>query len=312
MMSSVFLVLKCFVFFFIGEYALQPVLGAIWPYSKQVYASLSRKEQKQWGPRLVTVLHALVSCAIAAPVYLAPDATISAAAGGDPVFGFSPRAQRAYAFSCAFFIWDAMVCLRDRWGFGFVCHAVACTFCYAAGMQPFLHHIGCFFLLYEASTPFLHLRWFMRVAGRGESAAYVRVSQAFAAAFGFVRIVLGLPISAAWWTRMVPLLGSSAGAARLAEHGISPVVVVLYLACNIILNFLNIAWFKKIAVAALGGDATPVNQAGEKPASIASSADGRAGRDAAASAAGAAGRRSTVRNRQHVSDGACAPGGSML
>ena len=303
---EVSLVLKCFVFFFVGEYALQPILGAIWPHTNRVFASLSLKEQKQWGARLVTVLHALVSCAIAAPVYLAPDATISAAAGGDPVFGFSPRAQRAYAFSCAFFIWDAMVCLRDRWGFGFVCHAVACSFCYAAGMQPFLHHIGCFFLLYEASTPFLHLRWFMRVAGHGEGAAYVRVSQAFAAAFGFVRIVLGLPISAAWWTRMVPLLASSAGADRLAEHGVSPITVVLYLACNIILNFLNIAWFRKIAVAALENDASPNNA--PKSTSSAASADG----SAAASAVGAASRRSMARNRQHVSDGACAPGGSML
>ena len=235
--------------FIVGFFALerfgQRLLGGCVPTLHRVVAALTQAEQREVGVRLVGCIHALVASALAARVYLAPDATISATAGGDPIFGFSPRAQLVFTFSCAFFVWDVIVCVRDRWGAGFLAHAVACVFCYAAGMQPFLHHIGCFFLCYEASTPLLHLRWFLRATRRRHSQCYARASVAFGFVFGLVRIAFGLPISIAWWGRMVPLLRSDAGQARLAHHGISPTIVALYLVCNIVLNLLNLGWFAK-------------------------------------------------------------------
>ena len=55
---------------------------------------------------------------------------------------------------------DLYVCISEGWDAGFTVHAVACLITYAVCSypRPFVHYCACFFLLYELSTPFMHLR----------------------------------------------------------------------------------------------------------------------------------------------------------
>lgn len=89
--------------------------------------------------------------------------------------------QFYFALSTGYFLWDLIVSLWQGWGIGFVAHAVACLFVYSMSLHPFLHYHGMFFLMYEASTPFLHMRWYLLHTGRRDGTAMavvqVRVSR---------------------------------------------------------------------------------------------------------------------------------------
>lgn len=147
--------------------------------------------------------------------------------------------------STGYFLWDLLVSTYEGWGVAFIAHAVACTFVYASAMAPFLHWHGLFFLLFEASTPFLHLRWLLIKLGWTKGLMFPIVNYGFALAFFLVRLAIGWPVSFYWWGDMLHLL--TTGTAH------SPATVVGYLTCNIVLNGLNALWFFKIVKSATGG-----------------------------------------------------------
>lgn len=145
--------------------------------------------------------------------------------------------QVLFSVAVGFFAWDLYVCIAEAWGPLFMLHAVACGFVFMGGLRPFLLHMGCICLLFEASTVFLHLR---RIAidlqwSRTFPSIVSHLSLAFALVFFVVRILVGLSASALWWVGMLSRL--SDGTAH------SVLIYWIYLACNALLCGLNIYWF---------------------------------------------------------------------
>lgn len=89
-------------------------------------------------------------------------------------------------------------------------------------------------LLFEASTPFLHLRKALIQAGAGSGLLFLAVNFAFSATFIAFRLVLVAPELAAFMRRMLALLEPGGGA-----RSPDAVVAMLTMACG--LTLLN-AW----------------------------------------------------------------------
>ena len=86
----------------------------------------------------------------------------------------------------------------------------------------------------------LNLRAQLIACGRAHGPLYAAVSVAFAAAFLGVRLGLGLPRSVRWWGDMLGLLAAG-------DERASPALIYYALACNVVLNSLNLFWGYKIA-----------------------------------------------------------------
>lgn len=143
-----------------------------------------------------------------------------------------------------YFIWDVVLCLRESWGLDYLAHGVAVLSVYAAALYPVFHHMACICLLFEASTPFLHVRKAMLSFGWAKThpAAFKASSLAFAGVFFLSRIVVGLGASAVWWGNMLQRLQTG------EHHSLS--IMVLFLVANTLLNGLNVMWFAQMMQAA--------------------------------------------------------------
>jgi len=210
--------------------------------------AVAEKSLQSIPTNLVATVHAVFAFVLAARGLLWPAPSLLADDGSSiNLFGFSTRSQFSMAVSCGYFIWDLIVSVRYSFGAGFIAHAIACFFVYANSLPGFLHYHGLFFLLFEASSPFLHVRWYLYLTGRDNSVMYTVAQTTFGLAFLVVRLLIGWPVSFYWWGDMLGLL----------SEGVGPwwtPVIIGYLTCNIVLNLLNGYWFFLIVKAATGGD----------------------------------------------------------
>ncbi|CAE7914374.1 unnamed protein product, partial [Symbiodinium sp. KB8] len=73
------------------------------------------------------------------------------------------------AVAAGWFIWDCIDCLlHPEWGLLFQVHGFVALGIFSGCLKPFLHHTAAIVLLYEASTPLMHLRKTMLTFGYAE------------------------------------------------------------------------------------------------------------------------------------------------
>jgi len=193
--------------------------------------------------RAVGFMHAFVVSIFCLAILLGSG--MPSAVRKDPYANHPPSAM-VFSIALGYFVWDLFTCIYCKWDYGYWAHAIACMFVYGASLYPFLHYWGLFFLLFELSTPLLHLRWFAIAAKmpKKNPLLFNIIQYSFAGLFFLTRIVMGLTASAIWWGEMVALLQSGA-------HNTA--VGVGYMACNIVLNLLNVYWFSLMIKSVLSG-----------------------------------------------------------
>ncbi|ORY30386.1 TRAM/LAG1/CLN8 homology domain-containing protein, partial [Naematelia encephala] len=168
----------------------------------------------------------------------------------DPVFGYDPTVARVGAVSCGYFIWDTVDSSLNSTA-GFVLHAVCCVAVFLFSFRPFLAGFGPPFLLWELSTPFLNIHWFMDKLALSQShpTLYLANALVFMLVFFLARIVYGgyqsfLVIQVMWQKR----------------HEIPLHLHLIYTLGNLSLNALNWLWFSKMVkkmIARVAGEAVP-------------------------------------------------------
>lgn len=82
-------------------------------------------------------------------------------------------------------------------------HAWACLTTFISGLLPFQQMWCPIVLLFEASTPFLHIRKYMIYANKTDGAAFKVVELLFALLFFLCRIVMGLSLHSTMWLRQL-------------------------------------------------------------------------------------------------------------
>ncbi|KZV90080.1 hypothetical protein EXIGLDRAFT_771112, partial [Exidia glandulosa HHB12029] len=138
--------------------------------------------------RIVSMIHALVI------LPLAYSAMQAEKLNADPAFGWDPRAGLTFAVCCGF-LWDIMHTTVWFGGMGFVAHAVACFSVYMFGFTPFLAYFGARCLMFEASTPFLNIHWYLLKTGRSGGKLAMINGVLLLTTFFFCRLVYGTYVS---------------------------------------------------------------------------------------------------------------------
>ncbi len=162
------------------------------------------------------------------------------------MYDASPTSRTLTYSSCAYFVWDVLVCIMDGEGVGYHVHAWACLLTFFTGMQPFLSGWAPFVLMFEASTPFLHIRKVMIQAGAASGPLWGVVNAAFGLTFLVFRIIIGYPGFFIMDCMLVNLLASG------AAHNTA--VVCQFLLLSVVLGGLNAWWGWLIVKGAIGGN----------------------------------------------------------
>eukprot|EP00002_Diphylleia_rotans_P002461 TRINITY_DN11553_c0_g1_i1.p1 TRINITY_DN11553_c0_g1~~TRINITY_DN11553_c0_g1_i1.p1 ORF type:complete len:258 (+),score=43.75 TRINITY_DN11553_c0_g1_i1:64-837(+) len=227
-------VMAASVVFWTLLYFAAPLLFRVFPCTNSVYAKLDHDKQIDMCLRIVSTAHAVV--VVQGAVYAL---SIDKEMWDDYVWAHSPTAELYMAIAAGYFLWDTIMCLIHfkSHGVGFLLHGIGCFLAYTLAFipeKPFLRFYGCYFLLWEISTPLLNMRFFLETFGNRHSTMYLINGFLFAGSFFFVRILAGIYTSVEVWQLLPNDLTVPRG------------LVYYYLTANAILNTLNVLWFFKI------------------------------------------------------------------
>ncbi|KAL4401556.1 lipid homeostasis protein [Malassezia pachydermatis] len=118
------------------------------------FANMPARTRTQWDIHVVSFTHSMVVAPLALYFWLGIDEST------DRLWGYDYTLGQMYALSLGYFVWDVIVSLRYE-GFAFVLHGVlglvACILVY----KPLFMFDGLGILIWELSTPFLNIHWFL-------------------------------------------------------------------------------------------------------------------------------------------------------
>ncbi|KAK1216381.1 hypothetical protein PQX77_020995 [Marasmius sp. AFHP31] len=137
------------------------------------------------------------------------------------------------AISVGYFAWDLgneLIFFDDM---GFVVHGAACLAIYVCGFTPFLSYFAIRCLLWETSTFFLNIHWFLDKTKQTGSSLQLVNGIFLLASFFFVRLCHGMYTSYQFWH-------------AIQGAQLSYSFYLIFCAGNVALNGLNVMWFGKM------------------------------------------------------------------
>ncbi|KAI9599104.1 TLC domain-containing protein [Syncephalis fuscata] len=196
----------------------------------KTYPQLSRIRRINWDIHVVSMVHCVSVLYMAFQIYGLP--TLQA----DKLFGYDTYAGNVYAYTCGYFLWDGLTSLRyvRHFGVSFMLHGIVCF------SRPFLNYFGAIFLMFELSTPFLNIHWFMDKTGMTGTIWQAINGAILLAAFFVARIVFGIFSSFEFFSEIYNARGQ-----------VQPHFVTIYSVANVCMNLLNLYWFRAMVTTVL-------------------------------------------------------------
>ena len=225
---------------FAGWWALFWASGPVCLWLCPPLRGASRREQMQAFVRLPSLVNCLVATGMALAILLDTSSPLLA----DRIDAVSPVSSALYCVATGYFLFDVAESFVDYHGHAFLAHGVLCSFVYGLALfVPILHYYGAVFLMFEASTVFLNIGWFIKSVYKypATSLPMIVVNACFAVSFFLARIVFGFYQSYYFFVDIFAL--------RAAEGSIRP-VLYFFMATNVFLCSLNVFWFYKILLMA--------------------------------------------------------------
>ncbi|RDB21125.1 putative TLC domain-containing protein C17A2.02c [Hypsizygus marmoreus] len=195
------------------------------------YGGGTKRARNAWSIHVVSQIHAL----LIVPLALYVRAHESAARREDRAFGWDGRVGMLHAIACGYFLWDTLDAIVNFTDLGFVAHGIACLAIYVMSYKPFVAYYGTRCLLWESSTFFLNIHWFLDKTGRTGSRAQFINGILLLSAFFSVRLVYGGKVSYEFMKTLAQV-----------RNEIPFSYVVTYMAGNVVLQGLNWFWFYKM------------------------------------------------------------------
>ncbi|CAG8007262.1 unnamed protein product [Penicillium salamii] len=278
-------VVGAFVFYLVIHAVLSPWLSPI--LFPQSYKSLKPRTRLNWDIHVVSLVQSIL-INVAALWVMYVDRERSAMSSGERVFGYTGTCGLIQALAVGYFIYDMIVSVIyvRMFGIGMLFHAVSALWVFSLGFRPFLNYYAPTFILYELSSPFLNIHWFLDKVNMTGSRAQWYNGMALLGSFFGCRLVWGTWQSLVVYSDMWNALQHtwSAAASPLSEPvsvnaavfypardgsmcidescaranaeitkfkdftagGVPTWLVVTYVGSNMILNFLNYFWFSKM------------------------------------------------------------------
>ncbi|RSL70519.1 hypothetical protein CEP54_001663 [Fusarium duplospermum] len=217
------------------------------------YSKLPRKRRLNWDAHVVSMVQSCLINGLAIWVMFT-DNEIKNMTWEERIWGYTGAAGFIQALAAGYFLWDLVVTSLnlDVFGLGTLAHAIAALLVYSLGFRPFLNYYACVFILWELSTPFLNVHWFMDKVGMTGTRAQLYNGLMLLFTFFSARLVYGTYMSFSVFQDVWAGINTHPNVEALATqtmtfaHEDSTVPVWLgaaYLASNITLNSLNFYWF---------------------------------------------------------------------
>jgi len=200
----------------------------------QHYLKLAPRKRLDWDTHVVAFIFSIVISTLA--LKQLQDPVLKA----DKVWGYTRLGGDVNAISCGYFLWDIYVSsmLVKEHGYGMLVHAFASFAVFIFGLGPFTFYYGAVFILFELSTPFLNVNWFLDKCGLTGTWLQLVNGILFILTFFCARILWGFYMSFQYFSDL------------WAQRHIVPVFhLALYGVSNSILMTLNVFWFFKIIAA---------------------------------------------------------------
>lgn len=239
------------LFYSIIFYPISPILSRI--LAPKHYISLSRKRRLNWDAHVVSMVQSLLINGLAIWVMIV-DNERAAMTWEERVWGYTGATSMIQGLAAGYFAWDLVVTSfnMDVFGPGTLAHAIAALLVYSLGFRPFVNYYGCIFILWELSTPFLNIHWFMDKLDMTGSRAQLYNGFLLLFTFFSCRLVYGTYQSARVigdiWTavdRNPPPASLDSAVMGFANRSstVPAWLGAIYLASNLTLNGLNFYWF---------------------------------------------------------------------
>jgi len=220
------LVLSSCVLFFGAQVASHTLAPAFFP---RQFSAFSRRTRTDWDLHFTGWFHALISTPWTLWLIQHPSKSLVL----DPIFAFGARESLLFAFSGGYFLYDLLISvwLVRSHGVPFVIHATACCFIFFYAFHPFLQGFGPMFLIWEFSTIFLHIHWWLDKLGKTGSMAQLINGVLLLCSFFCTRVAYGGYRSVLLWR-------------TLDDPRVWPMMRWGFRAACIALNLLNWNWFR--------------------------------------------------------------------
>ncbi|PKI83193.1 hypothetical protein MVES_002932 [Malassezia vespertilionis] len=148
------------------------------------FAKMRARTKVQWDIHFVSLVHSSFIAPIGLYNFFYPDKNL------DPFFGYTYQIGQMYAIAMGYFIWDIMISVRYE-GLPFILHGLLSFIALALAFRPLLMVYGAVFVIWEASTPFLNIHWFLDKMGKTGTKAQFVNSLFLLASYMASRMVLG-------------------------------------------------------------------------------------------------------------------------
>jgi hypothetical protein len=204
------------------------------------YKTLSRRTQINFDIHVASQFQAILILIISFPLFF--DEILKQ----DTLNAYTPYSGFVTAMATGYFLWDTYVCTRyvNLFGPGFLVHGVSALFVFIQSFRPYGLYYAPTFLFFELSTPFLNIHWFSTHLPSGFIPRSLQIVNGLMllATFFFARILWGF-----YWAAVF-----AADVWQDRHTSVPPFWVPLaMLSSNVVLDFLNVHWFRKmIALAA--------------------------------------------------------------
>ncbi|KAL6234400.1 hypothetical protein BDW75DRAFT_212404 [Aspergillus navahoensis] len=278
-------VIAAFIGYLFIHYVLSPWLSPkLFP---RHYPDLNKRTKLNWDVHVVSLVQSSFINAVALWVLFADEERKSMITG-ERVFGYLGSCALISSLAVGYFIYDLIISAIyvKMFGIGMLFHAVSALWVFSFGFRPFVNFYAPVFILYELSSPFLNIHWFLDKVNMTGSNLQWYNGMALLVVFFCCRLIWGTWQSALVYIDMFAALrqtwssssssplspvditaqifqtrddGSlcinetcvkaNAEISKYAKHtaaGVPTWLVVTYVTCNLILNGLNYYWFSKM------------------------------------------------------------------
>ncbi|KAL9128865.1 MAG: hypothetical protein Q9217_002554 [Psora testacea] len=232
-------VLPTFAFYnFLNLYLSPTVSSRLFP---RTYPHLPERTQKNWDAHVVSLVQSTFINAAALWV-IRKDKERWAMGPGERVWGYTGAMGMVQAFSTGYFLWDLTAASSriDVHGPGALAHAAAALAVSMFGFRPFCNYYGINFVLYELSTPFLNIHWFMDKLGMTGSTAQLINGIALLITFGGSRLVWGTFQNYRMYRDIWKAFNTTGGLP------VPPWLAAVHMLASATLTGLNVVWFQKM------------------------------------------------------------------
>ncbi|EAW08113.1 TLC domain-containing protein [Aspergillus clavatus NRRL 1] len=282
-------IIAAFAFYQFIHSCLSPWLSPI--LFPRHYPKLNRRTKLNWDVHVVSLVQSVLINAVGLWV-LFVDEERKSMTTAERIYGYTGGCALVAALATGYFIYDLYISTvyLKMFGVGMLFHAVSALWVFSFGFRPFVNYYSPVFILYELSSPFLNMHWFLDKVNMTGSKFQLYNGILLLAVFFSCRLIWGTwqsvlvyqdmwyALKQSWSASTSPALNpvditadvfqirdgslcvNQACARAQAEiskfsrytaGGVPTWLVVTYVVSNLVLNTLNFYWFTKMIDAVL-------------------------------------------------------------